>query len=195
MNVARKKHRKRPEKKRSKLDLCVSSPVEACPLAPTVTDVQASPTALLSTAEDVGREGQLEPHDEHLLNRARTQWQFGDWGSLAELSIEQIQHHPERARLALLVAAGYQQLGHQGDTRHFARMAREWGCERSLIGRVLISGVYNTLGRARALVGHSTRAQQHIQTALAVGAPSQALALLTIARLQHNLMLKVFPSR
>jgi hypothetical protein len=51
------------------------------------------------------------PYDEALLDRARTQWQFGDWESLAAITQEHIQHHPDRAKLALLAAAGMQQMG------------------------------------------------------------------------------------
>lgn len=50
---------------------------------------------------------QLVPYDENLLERSRTQWQFGDWHSLAQLQRETLQHHPDRARLALLAAAGH----------------------------------------------------------------------------------------
>ena len=51
----------------------------------------------------------LVPYDETLLERARVQWQFGDWDSLAALDRVTLQHHPERGRLALLAAAGYLQ--------------------------------------------------------------------------------------
>ncbi len=42
------------------------------------------------------------PYDENLLERARTQWQFGDWASLMKLERDTLQHHPDRAKLALL---------------------------------------------------------------------------------------------
>lgn len=45
------------------------------------------------------------PYDEALLDRARTQWQFGDWESLAAITQQPLQHHPERAKLALMAAA------------------------------------------------------------------------------------------
>jgi hypothetical protein len=51
------------------------------------------------------------PFDENLLERTRTQWQFGAWASLAGMTQRQIQHHPDRANLALLAAARLQQLG------------------------------------------------------------------------------------
>jgi len=41
------------------------------------------------------------PCDENPLKRARTQWQFGDWQSLAQLDRATLQHHPDRAKLAL----------------------------------------------------------------------------------------------
>jgi hypothetical protein len=56
-------------------------------------------------------EAQSNAYDEHLLERVRTQWQFGDWESLAALSRELIEGHPERAQLALLVGGGCLQMG------------------------------------------------------------------------------------
>ena len=126
------------------------------------------------------------PRGEQLLNRIVTQWQFGDWTKLAAFDPNDFAHHPHRAKLALFAAAGHQQLGHHDDTRRLVRQAHEWGCDRTLIGRVLISGVYNTLGRANALAGRQSRSRQCIETALAVGAPGQDLALLTPARIQHQ---------
>ena len=55
--------------------------------------------------------GELVPYDKHLLERARTQWQFGDWQSLAAIDAHALEHHPQRATLRLLAAAGRLQLG------------------------------------------------------------------------------------
>ena len=44
-----------------------------------------------------------------LLDRAREQWQHGDWESLVDIAEIDLGHHPDRAKLALLAAAGYQQ--------------------------------------------------------------------------------------
>ena len=48
----------------------------------------------------------MVPYDENLLERSRTQWQFGDRASLAALDQTTLQHHPDRAKLTLLAAAG-----------------------------------------------------------------------------------------
>ncbi|WP_143117076.1 hypothetical protein [Allochromatium warmingii] len=126
------------------------------------------------------------PCDEALFDRALTQWQFGDWNRLAGLDSDAFAHHPRRARLALLAAAGHQQLGQLEETRRLVRLAHDWGCDRTLIERVLISGVYNTLGRANALAGRQGRARERLETALVVGAPGQDFALLMPARIRQQ---------
>jgi hypothetical protein len=65
------------------------------------------------------------PYDETLLERARTQWQFGDWPSLAALTRDTLQHHPDRAKLALLAAAGHQQLGDTAAAQQFTHLAQD----------------------------------------------------------------------
>lgn len=122
------------------------------------------------------------PYDENLLERARTQWQFGDWQSLAGMGRDSLQHHPDRAKLALLAAAGHQQSGDVAATRQWVRLAKNWGCSDLLVSQVLISGVYNTLARASASTGEAQRAQKHFQSSIAVGMPGTDLALVGKAR-------------
>lgn len=131
--------------------------------------------------------GALVPYDENLLERSRTQWQFGDWASLAQLDRETLQHHPERAKLALLAAAGHLQSGDSQAARQFTRLAHDWGCNQRLISQILIASVHNTLGRAAALAGQEGRALRHFESSIAVGAPASELRLLTRARAQEQL--------
>jgi hypothetical protein len=53
---------------------------------------QATPTR-----EVTHTESEVVPYDERLLERSRTQWQFGDWDSLVKLDRETLQHHPPTA--------------------------------------------------------------------------------------------------
>ena len=93
------------------------------------------------------------PHDQALLEHARTQWQFGDWDSLARINRDALQHHPVRAELALLAAAGKLQTGeNNSEARRFIRLAQSWGASKKLISRILIAGVYNSLGRSSSTV-------------------------------------------
>jgi len=138
-------------------------------------------------AEDVTEvDDHCYPFDENLLNRARTQWQFGDWQSLAALDRNILQHHPDRAKLALLAAAGHLQLGDTRVARQFISLAKEWGCTKKLISQILISGVYNSLGCVSASCGQNKRALEHIETAVAMGTPGGNVRLLAQERV-HNI--------
>lgn len=130
----------------------------------------------------------LMPYDENLLERSRTQWQFGDWQSLTKLNRDTLQHHPDRAKLALLAAAGHLQTGKSDniEAKQFIRLAQDWGIDKKLISRVLIAGVHNNLARAAAIAQQETRAWDHFEKAILVGSPSSATRLLTQARINEQ---------
>ncbi len=105
-----------------------------------------------------------------LINRCRALWRNGDWQSLAAIDYGDIEMHPQRASLALMVATAHQALGQSAQTRVFVGLARQWGCEPQLIARALIAGVHNTLGRAAAAAGRQrSHALQHFADAIAAG--------------------------
>lgn len=137
---------------------------------------------------------QLVPYDESLLERSRTQWQFGDWQSLAQLQRETLQHHPDRAKLTLLAAAGHQQLGNISAARQFTRLAQDWGCSKKLISQILIAGVHNTLGRAAAIGGRQQQALQHFENSVKIATPGGDLRLLVQARAREELAQLGLPS-
>src|SRR5690606_26194555 len=118
------------------------------------------------------------PYDEHLFERSRTQWQFGDWESLARLDPLGLSHHPDRAKLVLLAATAHGQLGDQVRCKELAKQALEWGCTEKLVGQVLIAGVYNTLGRAAAHSNQPQRAIKHFRAALLTATPGADTRLL-----------------
>ncbi|MBX3671200.1 MAG: FkbM family methyltransferase [Rhodocyclaceae bacterium] len=122
------------------------------------------------------------PYDENLLERCRTQWQFGDWQSLALLDRETIQHHPDRAKLALLAAAGAFQVGSRELARQFIQLAKDWGCGNKLMLKILAAGVHNSLGRAAAQSGNPVRALRHFEDSIRLGSPSADTRLITQAR-------------
>jgi hypothetical protein len=127
--------------------------------------------------------------DEHLLEQARTQWQFGDWERLAAIPRESMQHHPERAKLAVLVAAGHSQCGNLDKFQQFIRLAQDWGCSRKLISQVLISGVQNSLGRASLAAGQPERAKLFFEQSVQTGMPGADLNLLVDARARQQRLL------
>lgn len=152
--------------------------------------------SIMSTSEHEIIDAEVYPvsYDDCLLEQARTQWQFGDWDSLAKLNREALNHHPERAKLALLSAAGHLQRGDSQAAQQFTRLAREWGCDKRLVSQVLIAGVHNSLGRASAIAGQQPRALQHFENAIAAGTSGSEVRLVSQARRVHQLALLGLPS-
>jgi hypothetical protein len=104
--------------------------------------------------------------DTALFERARMQWHFGDWESLAAIDWESIERHPQRAQLALLTSTAHQQLGNTANARRHAFQARDWGCDKRQLAQVLISCVHNTLARVAATRGEGQRALHHFSQAV-----------------------------
>ena len=127
------------------------------------------------------------PYDRHLLGRTLTQWQFGDWASLCKLDPDSLKHHPDRARLALLAAAGQLQHGSVNSAKKLTNLAREWGCDAKLVARILIAGGYNSLAKAEALQGDQKKSTQLFGNVFTAALPGSDTALLTTARMNHQL--------
>ena len=135
------------------------------------------------------------PYDEYLLERARTQWQFGDWESLAKLDRETLQHHPDRAKLALLAAAGNLQTSNTAAAKQLIQLAKEWGCSKKLITQLLVAGVHNSLGKASAITGQEQKALGHFEAAIRIGSPGSDARLLAPARINLQLSQLGIPSQ
>lgn len=113
--------------------------------------------------------GTYVPYDEKLLERTRDQWLLGDWERLSQLSREIIQNHPDRAELALYIAAGRIQLKRDPDALYFIQLARNWGVRKKLVGQILVSGLHNTIGRAALINNQTERGLQHFKSAISIG--------------------------
>jgi hypothetical protein len=121
-------------------------------------------------------------YDENLLDCCITQWKFGDWQSLIKITKEQLEHHPEREKLAILVAAGHFQIGSINVGKEFTQTAMTWGCSQRLVSQILIAGVHNSLGRAAMSSQEPERALGHFKEAITVGAPKSEVNLFVQAR-------------
>lgn len=126
-------------------------------------------------------------YDQDLLDRARAHWRLGEWENLRALTPADIQHHPARARLALLAAAGHLAAAERMSARLFAGMAIDWGCDRQLVARVLAGGVHNTLARAAVAGGrYHNSALRHFEQALASGGYRMVSDRALHARMEHE---------
>ena len=125
----------------------------------------AQPTRVEAQLDTIDVLSQLVPYDENLLEQSRTQWQLGDWASLANLDRDALQRHPDRAKLALLAAAGQIQSNNPHAAQQLIRMAQDWGCSKRMVSQVLVAGVYSSLGKATLIAGDQHRAVAHYKTA------------------------------
>lgn len=121
-------------------------------------------------------------YDDNLLDCCITQWKFGDWQSLIKITKNQLEHHPERDKLAILVAAGHLQVGAIAVGKEFTKTALEWGCSKRLVSQILIAGVHNNLGRAALLAQETDRALGHFKESITVGVPKSEVTLFVQAR-------------
>lgn len=149
-------------------------------------ELTAVNNVLAENNQNISTEVSLVPYDENLLEKAKIQWQFGDWESLAGISRESLQHHPDRAKLAALAAAGHGQSGNVDKCRQFVRLAQDWGCTRKQICQVLVSNLHNTIGRAALLGGYDEKANLFFERSITTGFPVGDTKLLTEARVDHQ---------
>lgn len=108
------------------------------------------------------------PADGLSLARAKSQWLTGDWAALTAIDDATLAAHPQRDRVALLVACAHLQRGEPAQARRFARQALTWGCSSQLMAHLMISGVHNTLGRIAALKGDDAAVQAQFRLAFEI---------------------------
>lgn len=138
--------------------------------------------------EGLGEAVPVPAYDEGLLERLRHQWRQGQWADMAAISLDAIERHPERDRLALMLAAAHQALGHAAQTKTLSRLAIQWGADETLVARVLLAGIHNMLARASVASGkHMDRALYHFGEAIAPGSSRTARWLATQARAKEQL--------
>ena len=153
--------------------------VRGAPMTNTKAPLRADPQMQIHReSEAVALESKADLQIGHL----RTAWCMGDWEMLANVSIGGFTHHPERDRIALLVASAQQQLGQHDEARHNVRLALSWGCAPRFVAQILIAGVHNTLGRAAALTQDSDRSKQHFRAAVLPSATEADMPLLSQVR-------------
>lgn len=124
-------------------------------------------------------------YDEALLDVCRTRWQLADWDRLADIDPDNLLHHPQRARIALLVAAAHWQLGQTQQAQRHMQRALDWGASRRQIAQVLISGIHHSLACAYMTVGELDDAKRHDLESLRLGGVPGDVELLAAARLQR----------
>jgi hypothetical protein len=113
-----------------------------------------------------------------MLEMCRNRWQHGEWQALLELGLDEIGADRERGKLAALVASVHGAAGDAQKARLFFAAAMQWGCDRNIAARLMVSATLNTLGRANTAIGDHERAQLSYTQAIAVVEPRADVQLL-----------------
>lgn len=129
------------------------------------------------------------PFDENLLEKSRTQWQFGQWNTLLKLDRVTIQHHPDRAKLALFVASAKLVNGYFNEAVQYLQWAKDLGVEKNTLLRIILASSHNTLGRLAYLVNQKERALSHFESAIKSVSPGVDAKLFARARLDSEFQL------
>ena len=112
------------------------------------------------------REFGVGAYDDGLLEKVRKLWRMGEWESLSNLDLPNLEKNPDRAKLSLLVASSWLQQGDSTAARRYLRHAMDWDCDKVLAAQILTASVHNTLGRAAAIAGDHARMEQHFRNAV-----------------------------
>ena len=103
------------------------------------------------------------------LQRAWSQWCFGDWAALLQETAEAPDPHPADAgERWLLNAAAAFQLGLGDQAQASLERALADGCPRGLALQVLASGAHHSLAVAHELLGHDSQATAQLEQAMAL---------------------------
>lgn len=127
------------------------------------------------------------PYDASLLERSITQWQFGEWSRLLILTHENIKTNPDRAKLALLAATARLQLDKFDEAQDLIKHSIDWGINKKILIRFLLSGTCNTLGRISLLRDEKDTAIENFKKSISIAIPNSELDLLTDARVNKQL--------
>lgn len=105
-------------------------------------------------------------YDASILSVAKSKWIFGQWEELATININEYIQHPERAKVALLVASAHQQMNCIDEAKKFISLAKAWGCDNELVSKLLISGIENSLAKIHALNKNNEAARTYFDRSL-----------------------------
>lgn len=125
--------------------------------------VDTAPSPLEPQAQGNRPQGQrgMVPYNTQALPAAREQWQRGDWASLASLTLDELQDHPDRAKLALLAGASFYRYGQLEEAKEFLIQSKKWGCSDSIIRKMLLATTHSTLGNAYSIIGNEDKKLAH----------------------------------
>jgi hypothetical protein len=114
--------------------------------------------------------------DAALWAEALTQWQLGDWASLASVQLGRLENAPQRAELAALAACAHMQTGNKHEARCFIATASRWGCRPDFMVRALVASAESNLASYHGQCGRAEKEMALLQSSAAAFGGDGSLA-------------------
>lgn len=97
-----------------------------------------------------------------------SKWELGDWFGLMASCPDDLHAYSRRVELALFFAIAHFQTENLEVGAKLIKTAQEWGATELLIRKVIVAGVYNSLGRFAAAGDMREQAVQYFEKALSI---------------------------
>lgn len=116
----------------------------------------------------------------------KANWLFGSWTELIDIDLALVKNHIDRDKYAILCGAANFQLGYEKKAQEAIRLALEWGCDKKLVAKLLVAGVYNSLGAAATLSGNELKQKEYYSEAIDLGESNKSASnIITTRRLNE----------
>jgi len=122
--------------------------------------------------------------DEQALNKA---WIQGRWEYLQKLDNADLLIYSNRIYMAILAAAGHQQMENSEGVSRCSRLAIAWGAEEGVLKSYLVAGIQNTLGISCVIQGELINAANRFKDSLKINRISKPSASDIEQRVQHQI--------
>lgn len=106
------------------------------------------------------------PYNANHFDEAREQWAAANWKALGHVDPDELENHPDRARLAMIGAASALQMGDRRSADELIQRAMLWGCDKHFMLSVLVASAQHCLGRASLAADRTDQADQHLRQSL-----------------------------
>lgn len=145
----------------------------------------------LSSITGPGFEQKQRPQtaqDDEDCRTAHVKWCQGRWTELIKLDNAILPKHSHRIMLSIYAACGYQQIDDGDAEQRCVQTALEWGADREIIKKYLLSGIYHRLGKANIYMEDYREAARYFRKSLEItGENKSHFTEYLKNRLDHNL--------
>jgi len=103
------------------------------------------------TLEEIQSIANKDSLEQLSLERVILQWYFSDWDALTQIELKSLYQHPDKDRMALIIACAYQQTNQLDKAHEYSRLAIKWGCPRDVLMNLMVKNVQTIVDHAKAI--------------------------------------------